>query len=110
MEHNEQSTGVDQVNYGSTDPQRAVRRLDSGSLPYRQPPLSPTELVVLRLLSTGHSERQAAEELDRSPNTVHVHIRNIYRKLGVNSRAMLMRFIEMKPGILEPVNLNQSAA
>ena len=65
-----------------------------------QPPLSVTEKRVLGLLVRGLTERQAAEELDRSPNTVHVHVRNIYRKLGVSSRKMLYRLIDARPELI----------
>jgi LuxR family maltose regulon positive regulatory protein len=49
--------------------------------------LSDRELKVLRLLSGGGSEREIAQELFVSFNTVHSHVKSIYRKLGVSSRA-----------------------
>jgi LuxR family maltose regulon positive regulatory protein len=49
--------------------------------------LSDRELKVLRLLSGGGSEREIAQELFVSFNTVHTHVKSIYRKLGVSSRA-----------------------
>ena len=49
--------------------------------------LSERELTVLRLLSGGNSEREIAAELFVSFNTVHSHVKSIYRKLGVSSRA-----------------------
>ena len=52
-------------------------------------PLSPMESKVLELLRAGCTERAIAERLGRSPNTIHVHVRNIYRKLFVGSRAEL---------------------
>ena len=42
---------------------------------------------MLRLLSGGSSEREIAQELFVSFNTVHSHVKSIYRKLGVSSRA-----------------------
>jgi DNA-binding CsgD family transcriptional regulator len=54
------------------------------------PPLSPTERRVYDLLLRRMTERQVAEELGRSHNTVHVHVRNIYRKLGVRTRQQLL--------------------
>ncbi len=50
-------------------------------------PLSARELDVLRLLADGLSKREAGERLFVSYNTVHSHVRAIYRKLGVTSRA-----------------------
>jgi LuxR family maltose regulon positive regulatory protein len=49
-------------------------------------PLSPREIEVLQLVAEGLSNRQIADRLFISPNTVRVHTSNIYGKLGVNSR------------------------
>ena len=49
-------------------------------------PLSERELEVLSLLATHLSGPQIAERLHISPNTLKTHTRNIYKKLGVNSR------------------------
>jgi LuxR family maltose regulon positive regulatory protein len=48
--------------------------------------LSSAEHRVLRLLSTRLTQREIANELYVSPNTVKTHARVIYRKLGVGSR------------------------
>lgn len=75
-----------------------------------QPPLSQTEKIVLRLLLKGLTERRAAEELGRSHNTIHVHTRNIYRKLGVNSRKMLFQLIATCPDIIADTPPRSAAA
>jgi ATP/maltotriose-dependent transcriptional regulator MalT len=52
----------------------------------RERELSERELTVLRLLSGSLTERDIGRELYLSHNTVHAHVRSIYRKLGVFSR------------------------
>ena len=42
---------------------------------------------MLRLLASDLSERDIGQQLYVSHNTVHSHVRSIYRKLGVSSRA-----------------------
>lgn len=49
-------------------------------------PLSERELEVLRLVAAGLSNREIAEELYLSINTIKVHTRNIYGKLNVHGR------------------------
>ena len=42
---------------------------------------------MLRLLPTDLSRPEIAERLYLSPNTVRFHLKNIYAKLGVHTRA-----------------------
>jgi LuxR family maltose regulon positive regulatory protein len=49
-------------------------------------PLSERELEVLRLLGTDLNGPEIARELVVSLNTLHTHTKNIYSKLGVNTR------------------------
>ena len=51
--------------------------------------LTPTELRVVELISTGYTNRSAAEALSVSTNTVNTHLRAVFRKLGVKSRVQL---------------------
>lgn len=52
--------------------------------------LSPTEHRIYELLRKPLTEVEIAHKLSRSRHTVHVHVKNIYRKLGVNSRRQLL--------------------
>jgi LuxR family maltose regulon positive regulatory protein len=49
-------------------------------------PLSHKERKTLALLVAGLTNKEIAEQLFVSPNTIKTHVKNIYRKLGVNSR------------------------
>ena len=53
--------------------------------------LTPAEVRVARLVGAGATNRQAADELCLSPHTVNSHLRQVFRKLGVNSRVQLAR-------------------
>src|SRR4051794_962718 len=50
-------------------------------------PLTSRETEVLRLVATGHSNREIASSLVVSEHTVHRHVANILRKLAQSSRA-----------------------
>lgn len=54
-----------------------------------QTPLSPAHRRVLHCLLTRDSEATIAEKLELTPATVHTYVRDIYRGLGVRSRAAL---------------------
>ena len=57
-------------------------------------PLSEREYDVLRLLATDLSGPEIADELMISLNTMRTHTKNIYGKLGVNSRRAAVRRAE----------------
>lgn len=49
--------------------------------------LTKRERDCLLLSGLGHSEKEVAQQLEISPNTVRVHIENIKRKLGASNKA-----------------------
>lgn len=49
--------------------------------------LSPREEEILHLVAKGYHNKEVASQLGISPETVRVHLRNIYEKLHVNSRS-----------------------
>ncbi|HUG16782.1 MAG TPA: LuxR C-terminal-related transcriptional regulator [Thermomicrobiales bacterium] len=54
--------------------------------------LTPRELDVLRLVATGLTDAEVAEQLFLSRRTVSSHLTSIYTKLGVSSRAAATRY------------------
>ena len=51
--------------------------------------LTPQELQVSLMLAEGRTTREAAAALFLSPKTVEYHLRKVYIKLGISSRAEL---------------------
>jgi DNA-binding NarL/FixJ family response regulator len=64
------------------------------------PKLTRRELEILRLVSEGRSNRQVAELLWVTDQTVKFHLANVYRKLGVRSRFEAARWA-LEHGVLE---------
>jgi two-component system NarL family response regulator len=73
---------------------RLVEALRSGGAPSPPPelPLTRREEDVFHLLARGFSNRDIAETLTISENTVKTHVRNILEKLGVDNRAEVAAF------------------
>ena len=53
--------------------------------------LTERELDVLRLLAWGNRNKDIADQLALSINTVKYHLENLYQKLGVQSRTQAVR-------------------
>lgn len=60
--------------------------------------LSPRETEVFRLWATGHGSKAIEDRLTLSPATVKTHLRHIYEKCDVHSRAELLSLIEATLG------------
>jgi DNA-binding NarL/FixJ family response regulator len=54
--------------------------------------LTPREDEVIRLVAVGHSNKEIGEKLEISVKTVETHRANAMAKLGLRSRAALVRF------------------
>jgi DNA-binding CsgD family transcriptional regulator len=52
--------------------------------------LSSRELEIARMIAIGHTNRTIAAVLDISPWTVSTHLRRVYAKLNVGSRAAMV--------------------
>jgi DNA-binding NarL/FixJ family response regulator len=59
-------------------------------------PLSKREMEVMSQLFTGKDYHDMADELCISPNTLKTHLKNIYVKFNVGSRAQLMKVLSAK--------------
>jgi two-component system, NarL family, response regulator NreC len=64
-------------------------------------PLSDREREVLRLLALGHTNQEIAKMLFISVRTAETHRAHIMRKLGLSSRAELVRHA-LEQGLIEP--------
>jgi DNA-binding NarL/FixJ family response regulator len=86
--------GIREVASGGAamSPEVALRVIESFRQPTPAPPpdadlLTPQEFRLLKLLTEGHQNKTAAAELGISVHTVAFHLRSIYSKLHVHSRA-----------------------
>ncbi|MBI3706730.1 MAG: response regulator transcription factor [Proteobacteria bacterium] len=69
---------ADYAQPGRASPPRNAEEAASG--------LTPRETEVLALLSTGQSNKEIGRALDLQEVTVKLHVRNVFRKLGVRNR------------------------
>lgn len=74
-------------------PSRGTEAAASTSFPQVFVTLSPRQRQTLLLLLEGFCEKDAARRLGLSVNTLHIHVRSVYRRFGVNSRAELLALV-----------------
>ena len=58
--------------------------------------LSARELEVLRMVASGYTSAEIGKRLEISGLTVNTHVKNIYRKLQVRTRAQAVRFASLR--------------
>ena len=90
---------------------RVVREVHTGLAPMeadvqakladreKQPTLSPRELEVIQFLADGKRNKEIALALEISQETVQVHLKRIYAKLGVSDRTAALT-VALKRGIV----------
>jgi two-component system response regulator NreC len=78
---------------------RIAARLDALHRSLTDDALTAREVEVLRLIALGHTSVEVARKLHLSPRTVETHRANIHRKLGLDSRAELVRYA-LRRGLL----------
>jgi DNA-binding CsgD family transcriptional regulator len=61
--------------------------------------LTPQQLHIVRLVAEGATNKEVAAQLFLSPRTVDHHLRNVFTKLGIASRAELIRLPDLDGSI-----------
>ena len=74
-----------------------LRRADAAA----GPRLTPQELRVTRSVLAGQSTKDIAALLFLSPRTVEYHVQKVFTKLGVSSRAALVRAVTDRPELVD---------
>jgi DNA-binding CsgD family transcriptional regulator len=78
---------------------RAELRATGAKVRRREPDtltqLTPQQLHIVRLVAEGATNKEVAAQLFLSPRTVDHHLRNVFAKLGISSRAELIRLPDL---------------
>jgi DNA-binding CsgD family transcriptional regulator len=90
----------------------AVTPIREGAMSHRHPigwfGLTDRERAVAGLAGRAFTNQQIATRLGISPHTVNFHLRQIFRKLGIESRVQLARFPLEQPTTVVDVRPMQS--
>lgn len=68
----------------------------AAAAPVAEEPLSERERDIVRMLAAGSSNKDIAAALGISPNTVRVHVHEVFRKLGMTSRAQAVLYVSQQ--------------
>jgi DNA-binding CsgD family transcriptional regulator len=68
--------------------------------------LSPREREIVWLVSSGYANKGIAHKLAISQHTVNTHVRRIFGKLGVNSRAEMVAYALQSGLVAQSAHLN----
>jgi DNA-binding NarL/FixJ family response regulator len=91
--HNKILDAIDEIHNGGAPMSTNIAKMVVESFQRNlNTPLSPRETEVLELLASGKSYSVIADELFIHKETVKTHIKNIYIKLQVNSKAAAIEF------------------
>jgi len=71
---------------------RVAARLDALHRALTDNKLTPREVEVLRLIASGHTSVEIARLLHLSPRTIETHRAHVHKKLGLATRAELVRY------------------
>jgi DNA-binding CsgD family transcriptional regulator/tetratricopeptide (TPR) repeat protein len=82
------AASVSHVSFSRQAPQTQATQQETSPLSE----LTDREVEVLRLVATGRTDAQVAEQLVLSIRTINSHLRSIYSKLGVNTRTAASRY------------------
>lgn len=85
---------------------RSQKRADSAEERTLTRGLSDREREVLALTARGRTNQEIAATLGLSLNTVKAHLKNIYRKCGVNDRVQVV-LCALRMGIVDPTEVKQ---
>ena len=97
------ASGFVSKDWGAPDVVKAVRMVGLGMDVFTptddpdQVPLSKREREVVGLIASGATNREIAAQLFLSPRTVDYHLRKVFIKLDISSRAELIRLPELDP-------------
>ncbi|WP_449334058.1 LuxR C-terminal-related transcriptional regulator [Streptomyces flavovirens] len=89
--------GIEAFGRRAADELRATGETARSRTDHARDQLTMQELHIARLVATGATSKEVAARLFLSPRTVDTHLRNLYRKLGINSRRQLRDRPDLRP-------------